>query len=73
MLCIGHTGEQLSECFSKHRCDIKNRPKNSELAKNFDESLNLNDDLNRTIYKTISKPQPHEGIMRVNMFGNYKF
>ena len=73
VLCIGHTGEQLSERFSKHRYDIKNRPKNSELGKNFDESVNLNDDLNGTIYKTISKPQPHQGIMRVNMFGNYKF
>ena len=26
VLYIGHTGEQLSECFSKHRYNIKHRP-----------------------------------------------
>ena len=35
VLYIGHTGEQLSERFSKHRYDIKNKPDNSELAKHF--------------------------------------
>ena len=49
VLYIGHTGEQLSERFFKHRYDIKNRPDNSELAKHFHESHNLNDDLNVTI------------------------
>ena len=49
VLYIGHTGEQLSERFSKHRYDIKNRPDNSELAKHFHESHNLNNDLNVTI------------------------
>ena len=49
VLYIGYTGEQLSERFSKHRCDIKNRPGNSELAKHFHESHNLNNDLNVTI------------------------
>ena len=49
VLYTGHTGEQLSERFSKHRYDIKNRPDNSELAKHFHESHNLNDDLNVTI------------------------
>ena len=43
------TGEQLSERFSKHRCDIKSRPDNSELAKHFHENHNLSDDLNATI------------------------
>ena len=33
VLYIGHTGEQLSERFSKHCYDIKNRPDNIELAK----------------------------------------
>ena len=46
---IGHTGEQLSERFSKHRYDIKNRPDNNELAKHFHDNHNLNDDLNVTI------------------------
>ena len=32
-----------------HSYDIKNRPDNSELAKHFHESHNLNDDLNVTI------------------------
>ena len=41
--------EQLAERFFKHRYDIKNRPDNSELAKHFHESHNLNNDLNVTI------------------------
>ena len=49
---IGHTGEQLSERFSKHRYDIKNMPDNNELAKHFHDSHNLNDDLNVTILQT---------------------
>ena len=49
VLYIGHTGEQLSERFFKHRYDIKNRPDNSELAKHFHESHNLDNDLNVTI------------------------
>ena len=79
-LYIGHVGEQLSECFSKHCYDIKNRSDNSELTKHFYESHNLNSDLNVTIsqnktisykyillyYKTISKLQPLEGIVRTN-------
>ena len=46
VLYIEHTGEQLSESFSKHRYDIKNGPYNSELAKHFHESQNINDNLN---------------------------
>ena len=49
VLYIGHTAEQFSERFSKHRYDIKDRPDNSELAKHFHEIHNLNDDLNVTI------------------------
>ena len=49
VLYIGHTEEQLSECFSRHHNNIKNRPNNSELAKHFCESHNLNGDLNVTI------------------------
>ena len=52
VLYIGHTGEQLAERFSKHRYDIKNRPDNSELAKHFHESHNLNNDLNVTILQS---------------------
>ena len=62
---IGHTGEQLSERFSKHRYDIKNRPDNNELAKHFHGSHNLNDDLNVTILqnniKTASARRYHVG------------
>ena len=68
VLYIGHKGGQLTERFSKHRCDIKNRPDNSKLAKHFHESHNINDDLN---YKTISKLLQHEGIIRTNGFVNY--
>ena len=32
---IGHTGEQLSQRFSKHCYGIKNRPDNSKLANIF--------------------------------------
>ena len=43
----GHTGGQLS--ILKHRYGIKNRPENSELAKHFHESHNINDNFNVTI------------------------
>ena len=49
VLYIGHTEEQLSEHFSEHRYDIKNRPDNSELVKHFHENHSLSDDLNVTI------------------------
>ena len=55
---------QLAEPFSEHRYDIKNRPGNSELAKHFHESHNLNDDLNVTILenniKTVAARKYHE-------------
>ena len=64
VLYIRHTGEQLAERFSKHRYDIKNRPDNSELAKHFHESHNLNNDLNVTILqnniKTAAARRYHE-------------
>ena len=64
VLFIGHTGEQLSERFSKHHYDIKNRPDNSELAKHFHESHNSNDHLNITILqnniKTAAARRYHE-------------
>ena len=63
-LNIRHTGEQLSERFSKHRHDIKNRPDNSELAKYYHEIHNLNNDLNKTILqnniKTAAARRYHE-------------
>ena len=50
--------------FSKHRYDIKNRRDNSELAKHFHESHNLNNDLNVTILqnniKTAAARRYHE-------------
>ena len=59
MLYIGQAGEQLSE-----RYDIKNRPGNSELAKHFHESHNINDNLNVTILqnniKTAAGRRYHE-------------
>ena len=64
VLYIGHTGEQLSQRFSKHRYGIKNRSHNSELAKHFHENHNLNDDLNVTILqyniKTAAERKYHE-------------
>ena len=47
---------QLAEPFSEHRYDIKNRPDNSELAKHFHESHNLNDHCNVTILQNNIKP-----------------
>ena len=29
---IGHTGDSIGERFSKHKCDIKNRPQQNELV-----------------------------------------
>ena len=49
VLYIGHTGEQLSERFSKHRYDVKNRPYNSELKNIFTKVIISDDDLNVTI------------------------
>ena len=49
ILYIGHSGEQLSELFSKHCYDIKNRPDNSELAKHFHKSRSKSDSLNVTM------------------------
>ena len=46
VLYIEHTAEQLSERFSKHSYDIKNRPDNKELTKYFHERHNINDNLN---------------------------
>ena len=66
ILCIGHTGEQLSERFSKHRCDINNTSYDIELAKHFHECHNVNDDLNVTFLQ--NKLQPHKGVMRTNGF-----
>ena len=64
VLYIEYTGEQFLERFSKHRCDIKNRPDNSELAKHFHESHNLINDLNVTILqnniKTAAARSCHE-------------
>ena len=63
-LYIGHAGEQLSENFSKHRYDIKNRPDNSELAKHYQEIHNLKNDLNKIILqnniKTAAARRYHE-------------
>ena len=64
VLYIGHTGEQFAESFSKHHYYINNRPDNSELAKDFHESHNLNNDLKVTILqnniKTAAARRYHE-------------
>ena len=64
VLYIGHIGEQLAERFFKYCYDIKNRPGNSELAKHFQKSHNLNNDLNVTILqnniKTAAARRHHE-------------
>ena len=49
LLYVGHTGEILATRFAKHRYDIKNRPKNSELAEHFHTGHNMAEDLNVTI------------------------
>ena len=48
-MSIGYTGEQLSERFSKHCYDIKNRPDNSKLTKLSHENHNIYDSFNTTI------------------------
>ena len=64
VLYIGHTEEQLSERFSKHRYDVESKPGNSELAKHFHENHYINDDLNVTILqnniKTAAARRYHE-------------
>ena len=65
ILYIGHSGEQLSELFSKHRYDIKNKPDNSELAKHFHKSHSKSDNLNVTMsqsnIKTAATRSYHDG------------
>ena len=61
VLYIGHKGGQLTERFSKHRYDIKNRPDNSKLAKHFHESHNINDDLNVIILQNNIKTAAARG------------
>ena len=63
VLYIDHTEEKLSECFSKHSVDIKNRPNNSEFAKHFYESHNTNDNLNITILQNNIKTAAAQNIM----------
>ena len=57
--------EELSECFSKHLCDVKKRPDNSEPAKHFHESHNINVNFNATIlqnnFKSEAGRRNHEG------------
>ena len=64
VLCIGHTGKQISERFFKHRYDIKNRPDKSEFENLFHKSHNINDSLNITILqnniKTAAARRYHE-------------
>ena len=49
ILCTGQIGEQVSETFSKHHYDVKNRPDNRELVKDFHENHDFSDTLNGTI------------------------
>ena len=43
IICVGHTGDSLATRFSKHRYDIKKRPKNSEIAEHFSVNHSEND------------------------------
>ena len=45
LIYIGHTGEKLSDRFSKHRYDIKHRPDNSELAAHFHQDHDISRDM----------------------------
>ena len=51
-LYVGQTGERLSDRFSKHRYDIKNRPDNTELAAHFHENHSIDDDLDVIILQS---------------------
>ena len=61
ILCTGQTGERISESFSKHHYDIKNRPDNRELAKDFHENHDLSDTLNGTILQNNIKTAAARG------------
>ena len=71
ILYIGHTGEQLSERFSKDHYGIKNRPENSELVKHFHKSHNLNDNLNVNILqnniKTVAARRYHKDTLNCKL------
>ena len=44
-LCVGHTGDKLSDRMAKHRYDIRKRPENNEVAEHFHQNHNINQDL----------------------------
>ena len=45
LMYIGHTGDSLNIRFSKHKYDIKNRPKNNELAEHCHKDHDIDTDL----------------------------
>ena len=49
---------------------MKNRPDNSELAKPFPDSNNLNDDFSVTVLQNIIKQESQEDIVKTNGFVN---
>ena len=49
---------------------MKNRPDNSELAKPFPDSNNLNDDFSVTVLQNIIKLESQEEIVKTNGFVN---
>ena len=58
---IAYTGEQISEHFSTHHCDIINRPDNSELVKCFRENHNINDNYHETTLQNNIKTAAAQG------------
>ena len=54
LIYIGHTGEKLSERFSKHKYDVKKRPDNSELASHFHENHDFDRDLEISVLQIIN-------------------
>jgi len=64
VIYIGHTGEELSQRFSKHRYDAKKRPDNNELAKHVSKyNHDFDKDIDITILKNNIKTAPEREIM----------
>jgi len=64
LIYIGHTWEELSQRFSKHRYDAKKRPDNNELAKHIAKYYHdFDKDVDVTILKLNVKTAPEREIV----------
>ena len=63
LIYVGHTGEELSQRFSKHRYDASKRPENTELSKHIAKHHHdFERDIDITILKSNLKTVPEREL-----------